>query len=278
VIYCILGNGRITALKEDGHEFVDVELKYVTADEAFQMSLDENDEREDLNPLDRALQFKNWIESTGISQTRIAELRNKTQPWVSANLRLLNLPLEIQTHIRNGAISMNQANKILRLKNDSDQLYIANLCIEKQSEKYIDEQVSLRLSEMDEALKALEPEEPNTETKPITIVIPNTEAGILKPEPSYSLPVSPSSKGYDHMSKTDLEIELDRQQREKEALKKPYHAWKYLDERQDQHCKEMDTCANCFNKEPAKWKVCKTKNKLSKETFAPNVKADFLDE
>jgi len=281
-VLSVLGNRRINATKDLGQQFVDVVLQYLTADEAFQMSLDENDEREDLNPIDRALQFKSWIDRTGITQAKIAELRNKSETWVWQTLKLLTLPQEIQEHIRNERISMNQAMKILRLKDEYSQQIIANLCVQHVPEADIDAKVQERLSEMDEALKALEPDQPNTKTKPKPIVIPNTEAGIERIEPTRSPPsftLPSSGKGYDHISKDDLQAEIERQNRENEQKKGPYHARKILESKQDDHCGTMENCSECWNKTPDKYNVCKAKNKLSKETFAKGVTGQpFLDD
>lgn len=278
-VLSVLGNRRINATKDLGQQFVDVVLQYLTVEEAFQMSFDENDEREDLNPLDRALQFKSWIDRTGITQAKIAELRNKSETWVWQTLKLLTLPKEIQEHIKNEKISMNQANKILRLKDEYSQQIIANLCIQHAPEADIDAKVQERLSEMEETLKEVESDQPNTETKPNPIVIPNTEGGILNPNPRDPSPKPSSDKGYDHMTKDDLQAEIERQNRENEQKKGPYHARKILESKQDDHCGTMENCSECWNKTPDKYNVCKAKNKLSKETFAKGVTGQpFLDD
>lgn len=141
LMYVVCGNARVQAYKELGEQYIDVLIKYLTPDEAFQMSLDENDEREELNPIDRAVQFKNWIEKTGITQSEIARRRGKTQAWVSQTLRLLKLPPKVQQLIRIGNVTFLEAQKILEVDNTDIQTKLAELCAEGISYKDLEAKI-----------------------------------------------------------------------------------------------------------------------------------------
>ena len=140
-IYVVCGNGRINALKELAKSSVDILIKYMTSNEAFDMSQSENDNKDELNPIDRASQFKNWMNTTNITQSQIADKRNKTQPWVSMHLKLLTFPDEIQKLIRIKKVSLNQANKLFQIDDKDAQIKLAELCAEGLSEKELDDKI-----------------------------------------------------------------------------------------------------------------------------------------
>jgi ParB/RepB/Spo0J family partition protein len=142
-IYVVCGNGRISAKRQLGHLTVDILIKYMTPDEVFAMSLSENDSRDELNPIDRASQFKNWMETTNITQSQIAEKRNKTQPWVSLHLKLLTFPDEIQKLIREKKVSLNRSNKLFQIDDKDAQKKLAGLCASEKglSEKEFDDRI-----------------------------------------------------------------------------------------------------------------------------------------
>ena len=141
LMFIVCGNARVQAAKELGKPFIDVNVKYLIPDEAFQLSLTENDEREELNPIDRAMLFKSWIEKTGITQTEIAKRRDKTQAWVSTTLSFLTLPTKVQEWMRERKVSYNQARKILQVKDPKAQLELAKLCVDGISEKELDAKI-----------------------------------------------------------------------------------------------------------------------------------------
>jgi len=140
-IYVVAGNARIQAAKELGYASVDVIIKYLTSDEVFQVALSDNDKRDELNPIDRALWFKNWIEKTGISTYKIAEKQNKSQGWVWQHIRLLKLPKKVQELIREGKVTFLQAQKILQIDDPEVQTKLAELCAEGISTKELEAKI-----------------------------------------------------------------------------------------------------------------------------------------
>ena len=198
----VCGNARIQAAKELGYQFVDVLIKYMTSDEAFQMSLTENEEREELNPIDRALLFKNWIEKTGISQSEIARRRGKTQGWVFQTLKLLTLPTKVQLLLRENKISFLEAQKILQLKEPDDQIELAELCAEGLSAKALDAEIEKRKTKnkVNNILFTPAPLKPDL-TPPRPVIPPS-------PKPTITLPKNPAEVIKNNIKKV-LEEQLD---------------------------------------------------------------------
>jgi ParB/RepB/Spo0J family partition protein len=144
-IYVVCGNARVWAAKDLGLEQVEMTIKYLTPDESFDLSLTENDERDQLNPIDRANTFQNWIEKTGIKQYEIARKRGyKTPSLVSQTLRLLTLPAKVQLMIREKKISFLEAQRILKIGDPNEQIKLAELCSEGLSNKALDLEIEKR--------------------------------------------------------------------------------------------------------------------------------------
>jgi ParB/RepB/Spo0J family partition protein len=189
----VCGSARIQAIKELREQnYIDILIKYMTPDDAFQMSLDENDEREDLNPIDRANQFKSWIEKTGVSQSEIARRRNKTSQWVNMTLKLLTLPKKVQELMRIGKVSFNQANLILQIDDADIQTRLAELCADGISENDLREK--LRHAKL--------------KTIPINAFTPPApiESDITPPRPITPPSPKPSNIPETTKSKNDVEI------------------------------------------------------------------------
>lgn len=85
--------------------------------EAFKISLIENLQREDLDPIDEALGYQRLIEEYGQSQEQLSKAVGKSRPHVSNMLRLLELPSRVQAHLSAGDISMGHARSLITADN-----------------------------------------------------------------------------------------------------------------------------------------------------------------
>ncbi len=83
--------------------------------EKLELAIIENLQREDLNPIDKALAFKQLHEKFGMTHAQIAKQMGKSREYVSNALRLLLLPEDIQRAIANGIISEGHARPLLML-------------------------------------------------------------------------------------------------------------------------------------------------------------------
>ncbi len=91
-----------------------------------QVAIIENVQRQDLNPLEEALGYRDLIERFGLTQEQVASEVGKSRPTVTNMMRLLELPDEVLEMLRDGRLSTGHARAILSLKNGEDIIYLAN--------------------------------------------------------------------------------------------------------------------------------------------------------
>lgn len=93
---------------------------------AAQVALIENIQREDLNPLEEALGYRDLIERFGLTQEQVAAQVGKSRPTITNLMRLLDLPEGVLEMLRDGKISSGHARALLALKDPADMLPLAN--------------------------------------------------------------------------------------------------------------------------------------------------------
>jgi len=99
--------------------------------EALEISLIENLQRDDLNPLEEAGAYKRLVEEFGISQEELGVRLGKDRTTVTNTLRLLKLPPEVKDQLLQNRISSGHARAILSLEAKERQKDLCNLIIEK---------------------------------------------------------------------------------------------------------------------------------------------------
>ena len=99
---------------------------------AAQVSIIENVQREDLNPLEEAMAYDALIENFGLTQEQVAKQVGKSRSAVTNMLRLLDLPEEVLELLRNGSLSAGHARALLGLKNEEQMLSLAQKILEKE--------------------------------------------------------------------------------------------------------------------------------------------------
>ena len=99
---------------------------------AAQVSIIENVQREDLNPLEEAMAYDALIENFGLTQEQVAKQVGKSRSAVTNMLRLLDLPEEVLELLRNGSLSAGHARALLGLKNEEQMLSLAQKIVEKE--------------------------------------------------------------------------------------------------------------------------------------------------
>ncbi len=128
----IAGERRLRASKLAGLQTIPAIVKNFTDEESAQIALIENIQREDLNPLDEALAYKKLIENFNYTQEELSEKLGKNRSTIANTLRLLNLPKPIIELIKTNKITAGHARALLSLDNESFQIEIANLIVEKK--------------------------------------------------------------------------------------------------------------------------------------------------
>ena len=96
----IIGERRWRAAQKAGLKEVPVVVKEVEGREVLEISLIENLQREDLNPIEAAEAFKHLIEEFHISQEDLSKRIGKDRTTITNTLRLLKLPLEVRKHFK----------------------------------------------------------------------------------------------------------------------------------------------------------------------------------
>ena len=122
----IAGERRLRAVKELGIAQVPAIIKDVKDDEALEIALIENIQRDNLNPIEEAKAYHRLSEEFSMTQEQISEKVGRDRTSVSNMLRLLRLPDKIKEEIYLGRISMGHAKAILMLDSEQSQL---ELCL-----------------------------------------------------------------------------------------------------------------------------------------------------
>jgi ParB family chromosome partitioning protein len=125
----IAGERRFRAAQRAGLKEVPVVIRTGTEVERFQMSLIENLQREDLNPMDLAEGFKRLQDEFQLTQEAIAQVVGKARTVVANTLRLLGLSDEIQQAIREGKITSGHAKALLSVDDPAAQKTLFDQCL-----------------------------------------------------------------------------------------------------------------------------------------------------
>lgn len=127
----IAGERRWRAAKMAG--LTEIPAVILDGDElkAAQVSLIENIQREDLNPLEEALGYRALIDKFGLTQDQVAKQVGKSRSAVTNMLRLLDLPDAVLELVRSGELSMGHARALLGLDQPEDMPILAQKIIEK---------------------------------------------------------------------------------------------------------------------------------------------------
>ena len=126
----IAGERRWRAAQIAGFSEVPVIIRDIPDDAALAMSLIENIQREDLNPLEEAAGIQRLIDEFGMTHQQAAEAVGRSRPAASNLLRLLNLAKPAQDMLMAGDIEMGHARALLPL-HKSDQGRVAAAVVEK---------------------------------------------------------------------------------------------------------------------------------------------------
>ncbi len=127
----IVGERRWRAAQKAGLKEVPVLVKDVEGREALEISLIENLQREDLNPIEAAEAFKHLIEEFSISQEDLSKRMGKDRTTITNTLRLLKLPSEVRNQLLQNRITSGHARAILSLESKEKQKELCALIIKK---------------------------------------------------------------------------------------------------------------------------------------------------
>ena len=127
----IVGERRWRAAQKAGLKEVPVWVKDVEGADVLEISLIENLQREDLNPIEEAEAFKRLTEEFQISQGELSTRIGKDRTTIANTLRLLKLPAEIKNQLLQNRITAGHARAILSLETKEKQKDLCALIIKK---------------------------------------------------------------------------------------------------------------------------------------------------
>src|SRR5512135_1888158 len=127
----IVGERRWRAAQKAGLKEVPVLVKDVEGRDAFEISLIENLQREDLNPVEEAEAFKHLIEEFHLSQDDLSQRIGKDRTTIANSLRLLKLPPEVRNQLLQNHITSGHARALLSLDHKEKQKELCALIVKK---------------------------------------------------------------------------------------------------------------------------------------------------
>ena len=135
----VAGERRFQAAKLAKIEEVPVVIKSISDEEVFKLALIENLQRSDLSPIEEAQGYKQLIKQENLTQDDLAKVLSKSRSAITNTLRLLDLPIEVQTLMAEGRISAGHARAILSVSGKEGRIKLA--------QKVIEENLSVRQTE-----------------------------------------------------------------------------------------------------------------------------------
>lgn len=125
----VAGERRFRAAKIAGLKKIPALIKNYNKNQVMEITLVENLQREDLNPIEEAAAYKKLIDEFGFSQEELAGKLGKSRSAIANSVRLLSLCEEVKNFIVQGDLSVGQARPLLTLENDLDQINFAQKII-----------------------------------------------------------------------------------------------------------------------------------------------------
>ena len=132
----VAGERRWRAALKAGKKKVPVIIKDYTEEEIVIISLLENTQRDDLNPIEEAQTYKRLIDEFNLKQDEVAEKVSKSRTAITNSIRLLKLSDEVQQMLKEGKISSGHARSLLAVEDKEKQYELA--------QKVMDEKLSVR--------------------------------------------------------------------------------------------------------------------------------------
>jgi ParB family chromosome partitioning protein len=160
----IAGERRLLASRKAGKATIPAIVRQASDGQAMEMTIIENLQRADLNPMEQARAFDRLSREFQMTQEQMAKRTGKDRASVANFLRLLRLPSEIQSKVESGALSFGHARTLLALESPESILKAAQKVLAlsmsvRQTESFV--QHMLNPEKAEKAPKSKEPIDPN---------------------------------------------------------------------------------------------------------------------
>lgn len=127
----VAGERRWRAAKRAGLDKIPAIIRDVSEDKKLEISLIENIQRENLNPIEEGKSYKLLLDHFDYTQQKLSEKIGKDRSTISNMIRLLSLSDKLKTFIAEGKLSMGHARAILAVEKEEDRLLICDSIIKK---------------------------------------------------------------------------------------------------------------------------------------------------
>ncbi len=199
----IAGERRWRAAKMAGLKEIPVIIRDYSDREIMEISLIENIQREDLNPIEEAQAYKRLLTEFNLKQDEVAERVSKSRAAVTNSIRLLKLTDKVQQMVIDDMISTGHARALLAVEDPEAQYLLA--------QQIFDQKLSVRdVEKLVKKLNAPEKEKKKTEDKTLQVIYQDIEDKLKQ---RLSTKVTVSSKG-EGSGKIEIEFynheDLDR--------------------------------------------------------------------
>ena len=135
----IAGERRWRASQVAGKATIPAILRQVSDEQAMEITIVENLQRADLNPMEQARAFERLAREFHMTQEQMATRTGKDRATVANFVRLLRLPATVQTRVETGELSFGHARTLLAFEHAED--------IEKAAQRVVDRSLSVRQTE-----------------------------------------------------------------------------------------------------------------------------------
>lgn len=143
----VAGERRWRAARMLAMDEVPVIIKDLSDIEAMQISLIENLQRENLNPIEEAMGYKELIDIYNMTQDAVAKTVGRSRSAIANSLRLLNLPKEVQQMLKDGDITVGHAKALVSV---DDEDLLMELAVKAASDKLTVRAIEKIISKLDE--------------------------------------------------------------------------------------------------------------------------------
>jgi ParB family transcriptional regulator, chromosome partitioning protein len=161
----IAGERRFRASQISGAATIPAVVKKFSDQQAMEIALIENIQREDLNAIELAVAYQSLADQFNLTQEELSAKVGKSRSHVANFLRLLQLPEEIKQYVSRGTLSMGHARAIAGVKNDKLKKQLAELSIKEQWSVRDLEEAIKRQEEQAAGTKDKEKEKPSSKKK-----------------------------------------------------------------------------------------------------------------
>lgn len=151
----VAGERRWRASKFLGLKEIPAIVRTIDEENAAKISLIENIQRENLNPIEEAIAYARLMENYGLKQEELGQAVGKSRSYISNSIRLLNLDKNVIEYIYEGKLTSGHGKVLLGINDNNEQL--------KAAERII----NLGLNVRDTELEVKNTKKPNKKKKPL---------------------------------------------------------------------------------------------------------------